>query len=85
MAGGLPIGASPNIGTTLKQVLEDSQRDVPLTVIKLIVDKVTQSALCEHQHVSTILRKALAILYSRQDVDMYVARRCESSHTGCRY
>ncbi|GAA6000590.1 uncharacterized protein JCM10292_000499 [Rhodotorula paludigena] len=51
-------------------VFEESQRDVPLTIIKLIVDKVTQSALCEHQHVSTILRKALAILYSRQDVDI---------------
>ncbi|GJN92427.1 hypothetical protein Rhopal_005457-T1 [Rhodotorula paludigena] len=60
-------------------VFEESQRDVPLTIIKLIVDKVTQSALCAHQHVSTILRKALAILYSRQDVDVYVAGRHEST------
>ncbi|TNY23315.1 hypothetical protein DMC30DRAFT_46308 [Rhodotorula diobovata] len=54
----------------LLEAFEDHPETAPLPVLKLIVDTVTKSKSCPLDHVGAILRKTLALLYGRQDLDV---------------
>ncbi|GAA5891306.1 hypothetical protein JCM8208_002580 [Rhodotorula glutinis] len=54
----------------LVEAFEEEPSTAPLGVVKLIVDVVTKSSTCSLDHIRSILRKTLALLYSRQDLDV---------------
>lgn len=61
---------------TCPQAFEDHPETAPLPVLKLIVDTVTKSKSCPLDHVGAILRKTLALLYGRQDLDVCAVLSC---------
>ncbi|BGP50418.1 sporulation-specific protein 22 [Rhodotorula kratochvilovae] len=54
----------------LVETFEDDMPAAPLSIVKLVVDVVTKSVACPLEDVHTVLRKTLALLYSRQDLDV---------------
>ncbi|GAA5922096.1 hypothetical protein JCM3775_003489 [Rhodotorula graminis] len=52
------------------EVFEADASTAPLGVVKLVVDIVTKSSTCSLDIIRSILRKTLALLYSRQDLDV---------------
>ncbi|GAA5843074.1 hypothetical protein JCM9279_001851 [Rhodotorula babjevae] len=56
----------------LVETFEEAPSTAPLGVVKLVVDIVTKSTTCSLDSIRSILRKTLALLYSRQDLDVGV-------------
>jgi len=54
------------------QAFEEDPSAAPLGVVKLTVDIVTKSTTCSLDSIRSILRKTLALLYGRQDLDVCV-------------
>ncbi|GAA6003965.1 hypothetical protein JCM10207_006489 [Rhodosporidiobolus poonsookiae] len=56
--------------STLVEDFEDSPRTLPVSLLKLVVDKATASSTCAGAELRAILRKTLVLLYARKDLDV---------------
>ncbi|GAA5876941.1 hypothetical protein JCM8547_006316 [Rhodosporidiobolus lusitaniae] len=54
----------------LVENFEESPHTLPVSLLKLVTDKATSSTTCPRDELCSILRKTLALLYSRQDLDV---------------